>query len=279
VIEAGHCVVSFAGQIVGVEWSGARARAITEMALGGPANGSSALPDSIYRVGSRADTSVLTVFHGADCLYRGDSAGTAAHLLLQAALDGLIRQVDQGIVLHAALLARGARGVLLPGASGSGKTMLAAWLSRCGLDPLSDEAAHLSEEAEDAESFARPFCFKGPWLEPLGLGDVDPQSVLCDDGVTLVPRQILNPTAQAPTVVPRLIVFPHFQAGAAFALERLTQGRAAVRLLETVANARNLSDLGAGRVTALVRQVEAYSLTYGSFAQLDPLLERIEALS
>jgi hypothetical protein len=278
VIERGHRVVPFAGEVVGVEWSGTTARRIAEQALGGLVDGDARLPEVIFRVGARDDTPLLTLFMGRTCLYRGESAASATHLLLQAALDSLISRSVGGLVIHAAVLGRGAGAVLLPGTTGSGKTMLSAWLSRLGLAPLSDEACYLADGESLLQCFARPFCFKGPWVEALGLDGVDHGEVLVDAGVSLVPPRLLSAAAADGGVTPRLIVFPSYRPAAAVEVTRLTPARAAVRLIETVANARNLPDHGRARVTELARTVACYNLTYGHFDQLAPLVALVESI-
>ncbi|MGD9765893.1 MAG: hypothetical protein AB7V27_19560 [Candidatus Binatia bacterium] len=273
----GHRVVPFAGQVVGIEWSGERARYASELAFGAVAAGDDRLPDVIFRIGARDDSPLLTLFCGRTCLYRGESVAAVGHLLLQAALDHLIGKSDGGLVIHAAVVGRGEDGVVLPGPTGSGKTMLSAWLSLRGLAPLSDEACYLADAQALLESFARPFCFKGPWEELLGLERLDRGRVLQDDLVTLVPRELFSAAACRPSIAPRLIVFPRFAADARFELTRLTPARAAVRLIETVANARNLPDHGVGRVTDLARSVDTYRLSYSRFDQLAPFLELVES--
>ncbi|MDX2170750.1 MAG: hypothetical protein SF182_27010 [Deltaproteobacteria bacterium] len=275
----GHRVVPFAGQIVGVEWSGAGARDAAELAFGGVAADDDRLPDVIFRLGTDDDSPLLTLYCGRICLYRGESIGAGAHLLLQAALDHLVRQCDAGLVIHAAVLGCGDDALLLPGPTGSGKTMLSAWLSLRGLAPLSDEACFLRDAESRLESFARPFCFKGPWAELLGVAAPDHRRVLQDDSVSLVPRDLFGSAPRAAARAPRLIVFPHFAPDASFALDRLSPARAAVRLMETVANARNLPDHGVGRVTDLARRVDTYSLTYGRFDQLAPFAALLESLA
>lgn len=276
-IPTGHRVVPFAGQVAGVEWSGTAARDAVALAFGAPVDGDDRLPDVIFRLGARADVPVLTLFDGHTCLYRGTSVGTATHVLLQATLDGLIRTSTDGLVIHAALLRHAGAAVLLPGATGSGKTMLAAWLTMRGLDCLSDEACYFTDRAAPIQGFARPLCFKGPWAERLDLQDIDRAGIAQDDGVSLVPAALLRAPSAPTPAVPRLIVFPRYAAGAPFELARLTPARAAVRLIESVANTRNLPDHGLGRVTELAREVEAYALTYGGFDQLGPLLTLIDA--
>ena len=276
--ERGRGVMAFAGRVVGVEWSGEHARRAASLALGPGTDGDEHLPDVIFRLGVRDDTRMVTVFRGRDCLYRGDMIGTGAHVLVQSVLDSLIDRSDGGLVLHAALLGRGNDGILLPGSSGSGKSVLAAWLALRGLVPLSDEACYLPDGESLLQPYARPFCFKGAWSDLIGFQGGWPGGVLKDAAVSLVPREVLNDAKAPAEITPRLIVFPHFASDAECALTRLTPARAVVRLLGTVANARNLRDHGVGRLTSLARSIEAWDLTYRSFDQLDPLVEMIESL-
>lgn len=275
----GRRSVSFAGQVAGIEWSGERARDVAELACVPQTTAADdRLPDVVFRLGARPDTDVLTLFEGTQCLYRGTAVGTAAHLLVEAVLSSLIGNSADGLVIHAAVVGRGGDGVLLPGPTGSGKTMLSAWLALRGLDHRSDEACYLAAAESPVECFRRPFSFKGPWAQLLGLEGFDRRRVLQDDSVSLVPRELLTTASDPAPIVPRLIVFPQFRADAPFTLARLTPARAAVRLIETVANARNLPDHGVRQVTALARAVDAYSLIYGRFAELDPLVELIDSL-
>jgi hypothetical protein len=95
--------------------------------------------------------------------------------------------------------------------------------------------------------------------------------------VSVVPSAQLKAVREGGSIRPRLIVFPSFVPGALLALTRLSPARAAVRLLETVANCRNLSDHGVGQVTNLARTVPAYHLAYGAFDQLEPLWALVES--
>lgn len=276
-MAGGRRVVTFAGRSVILEWRGPGAEAAASLIEGSSSDLDAAPPAAVFTLEASEDPPLVTLRRGQDRLYRGRSLGSAAHVLLQEALFSLIEGSDGGLVLHAAFLARGSSGVLLPGPTGSGKSMLAAWLALHGLAPLSDEAAYLPAGDEFARPFARPFCFKRSWAEVLGIEPPAGAQILRDGRVHLVPPALFNPAPRPTRVAPRLIVFPQFAAGADFSLTSLTSARAAVRLMESLANARNLDGHGVGQVADLARSVEAWALTYGRFEQLGPLLERIEA--
>jgi hypothetical protein len=274
----GYQPVSFAGEIAGVEWTGAKARQAIALAFADLPTGDDRLPDLTVRVGACSDPALLTVFERRRCLYRGTSVGACAHLLLQTALDRLITRSAGGIVVHSGLVGHGDAGVLLPGATGSGKTMLCAWLTLRGLAYFSDEACFVAAGTSQSDGFARPLCFRGRWAEPLGLpASVDAGHQWRSDDVSLVPSGQLQVLRGGGSIRPRLIVFPHFEPGAPLAMTRLSPARAAVRLLEAVANCRNLPDHGVGQVTNLARTVPAYHLVYGAFDQLEPLWTLVES--
>lgn len=278
-IVCGYRGVAFAGEIVGVEWSGELGRRVAELAFADLSTSDDRLPSVTLRVGAHVDSPLLTLSAGSRCLYRGVSIGACAHLLVQTALESLISRSDSGLVVHAALVGHGDAGVLLPGATGSGKTMLCAWLMRRGMTYFSDEACYVAAGMSSADGFARPLCFKGAWAEPLGVAPTDTIGERRGHGVSLVPSRELKGVCGHGSVVPRLAVFPSFHPGASLAMTRLSKGRAAVRLLETVANSRNLPDHGVDQVTDLARTIPAYHLTYGSFDQLDPLRTLLESIA
>ena len=291
----GRHIVAFAGQQVAIEWRGPAAACLVALLGGRSARdfeaGSAVFPATeeaplvvTLRLSAVEHDGVASVAleHGDIELYRGPSLGTAALHLLQHALHHLIDRSDGGLVLHAALVGFGDGGVVLPGPSGSGKSMLAAWLASQGGQPLADEACYLPDGVWHLTPFPRAFCFKGPWAEPLGLSDAV-ETFRSGDVRIVRPEQIptgrvapgIVATTSTVPVVPRLLVFPRYQRDAPFALTPMRPARAAVRLFETVANARNLSDYGVAAVAGLVRAIPAFGLSYGHVDQLKPLLDLI----
>jgi hypothetical protein len=296
VTDHGRHVVAFAGQRVVIEWRGSAAFPAIALLGGRSASGSAADQTTAGCLTARGSTPVTlnltAVGNGDDTsfaleqgdieIYRGSSLGAAAHHLLQHALHHLIDRSDGGLVLHAALVGIGAKGILLPGPSGSGKSMLAAWLANRGGQPLADEACFLSDSSGYLTPFERAFCFKGSWAEPLGLTDMVETfrngdiSIVTRDRIShdSIAADILSPRSAAP-IVPRLLVFPRYQHYSSFTLSPIPPAQAAARLFESVANARNLADHGVTAVTGLVRSIPAFSLSYGHVDQLLPLEQLI----
>lgn len=270
----GRLLVAFAGQRVQIEWHGAAAEAALGMFEDLPVPPS---PGDAHVV-LRLTTAVadgrpwVTLTRDSDCLYEGTSVAAAADRVLEHTLHHLIDKCDDGVVFHAALAGLDDAGFLLPGPSGSGKSMLAAWLAGRGFVPLADEACFLPNDGWRLEPFLRPFRFKGPWAEAVGLDER--LELWRDADVRIVPRRRVA-AAEVRPVAPRAIVFPRYEAGRAFTLEPVSSARAAARLFESVTNARNLADYGVGRVTALARLAPAYALSYGHFDQLDPLIDLV----
>ncbi len=71
----------------------------------------------------------------------------AAHPLLTVALHETVKRFGR-FPLHAAGLALGGRGVLVPGTSGAGKSTLTVTLVRAGFDFLSDDTVFLTPEGD-----------------------------------------------------------------------------------------------------------------------------------
>lgn len=86
-------------------------------------------------------------------------------------LNTLAAASTDHVVVHAACVAAGGRGVLLPGLSGAGKSELSAACVADGLDYLSDEQAAVDLATGTLTPFPKPLDLKGRGLvSPLALG-------------------------------------------------------------------------------------------------------------
>jgi len=190
----------------------------------------------------------------------------AVAMLLWHVNQRAVASADDLVLLHAAGVARGAIGLVLPGAPEAGKTTLAAGLVRAGWDYLSDEVVAI----DPASGAVRPY--------PKALSiDVGSQTVLADLAPALpralrgrlpaqwqLPPDAIRPGAVArDRVVPRLLVFPRYVAGAATALTPLSRADA---LVAATASTFRYGDAGPRDLEVLaevVRRSACYRLEVG----------------
>ena len=256
--------VAFGGSRVTVTATGARARAVVDFVF------PSACPDApgldsraAFVVETDAPAGLLTARRDATTLYVGDEPADAARALMECATEVIAEDATGGLLLHAAAV-RGPFGtLLLPGATGAGKTTLTAYLvDRYGLRYLTDELTFLPADGAAVKGLRRPLNVKASgralveglarrgWTSlssPVVALVRPPESATDDDG---------DGTA-------RVIVFPRYRANADVNLQPLSAADCALRLPGALVNARNLSDRGIGGVIALARQASAFTLEYG----------------
>jgi len=200
------------------------------------------------------------------CLvFRETAAATAARLLLAETVHAFSVNCRQDILMHAAAAAHSGHGFLLPGPSGAGKSTLSAWLDHHGFSCLSDEIVGISVAETRLLAFPRPIC-----LEPnahvalAGILEAARREgrVLEAEAALLVAQR--SPVPPVPVALDR-IIFPRYIPRTPTVLRPLSKTAAAIRLLGSVANARNFSDRGFAEIGNLVGRAPAFELCYGSF--------------
>lgn len=224
--------------------------------------------DGLYQVGEEANGE-RSARHGVD-------RSEALIHISEAVASRLAGQISTGIALHAGAVAWGGRSVLIPGQSGAGKSSLAAWLFDKGFDYITDELVVLAAGGA-VQGLARAFMLK-PDADKIvgGFSRVAPLRRL-QAGANLVVR----PQDDAAQVSPRqcgLIVFPSFSPGAQIAIQSITAAQACIRLMGCNVNARNLADGGFATLSDLARRVPALELRYGSFEQLEGVVDVLARL-
>jgi hypothetical protein len=176
-------------------------------------------------------------------------------------------------VFHAGAVARGNKAVLLPAASGSGKSTTTAGLLRRGFQLLSDEIGAIELERGRVVGYPRALSLREDVLGLLGLGPEVGVAFPPCTGRLVQPEDLGSSRAPAPADL-ALVVLPRYSPGARTRIERLRSGAALVALMQSSCSQPAHKAAGLDRVLALVRRVPCYELT---FSDLGEALARLEA--
>ncbi len=197
----------------------------------------------------------------------------------------LAQRLNAYLLLHAGVVARGDRALLLPAAPGSGKSTLACALHLAGWRFLSDEFGVVDPETGLVLPMLKPAALKNRSIEVIGampgavLGPIFPKTRKGDVAHFVPDRESF--LARRRGARPRLVVFPRFQAGAALRCTPVPAAEAAMRLGLNSFNYQVLGPVGFHAVVALARHTTAYELVYGglasAIAEIEALLENAPA--
>ena len=269
--------VCYAGSAVAIGYGDAPSARIVEFLFRDAPSGGHVPPHVSFHLSSAGpgDRFMLRQKQAGSVVNTGGSAAVVAEILLGETCHALADRSQGGVLFHAAALAWGGQGLLLPGTIAAGKTTLALWLARRGFQYLTDEMAFVPCGAGHFQPFTRPLNLKHPSREVLRDSfDFERHAahILSAPGYDLVSPRALDP--HPPPAQARLsrIVFPRYRPGD-FSFEPLTPAQAGLALMECLTNARNLPDHGFPEVARLAQAVPTYRMTYGSFAQIAETLE------
>ncbi len=191
----------------------------------------------------------------------------------------LSQRLNAYLLLHAGVVARNDRALILPAAPGAGKTTLSCALHLAGWRFLSDEFGVIDMETGELLPMVRPAPLKNRSIDVIGgrpgavLGPVFPKTRKGDVAHFVPDRESF--LARHQRAQPVLVVFPRFQAGAASQCAPVPRAQAAMRIGLNSFNYQALGPLGLEAVVALARRTVAYELVYGD---LDDAIAHIEVL-
>ena len=174
----------------------------------------------------------------------------------------------QFLIIHAAVLERGGRALLLPAPSGSGKSTLCAGLAFNGWRLLSDELALLDPVQGSVTALPRPVSLKNESIEAIRsfapeaiFGTVVRETVKGSVAYVKPPRAAVAGAAQP--ALPAWIVYPRFAAGAKAMLEPMPKARAFMDLVGCAFNYNVHGRQGFAALTRLVDTADCYAFSYG----------------
>ena len=186
----------------------------------------------------------------------------------------------QFLILHAAVLERNGRALVMPAPSGSGKSTLCAALLLHGWRLLSDELALISMRNGGLVPMPRPVSLKNASIGVIrdfgGLrvqfGSIVHDTVKGTVGHFAAPADSVRRADEA--AVPGWVVFPRWEAGSPAAFTPLSKGRAMMRLIGNAFNYNVQREKGFTALANLVERSECAEFAYGDLDNAVRLFER-----
>jgi len=197
-----------------------------------------------------------------------------AFALLEWGLNWSIAiRAHQYLLLHAAVLERDGRALLLPATPGSGKSTLAAALALRGWRLLSDEFGLVDPHSREIHPLPRPIPLKNQSIEVIRafsaqaqFGPVFPRTRKGDVAHLRPPGDSLR--RQDEPARPAWIVFPRYRAGSPLRRAAMTQSHTFARLSQNSFNYRLLGATGFEALAHLVQSCRCWRAEYSDLKDM-----------
>jgi HprK-related kinase A len=188
---------------------------------------------------------------------------------------------NQYLLLHAAVVERGGRALLLPGRPGAGKSTLAAGLVLRGWRLLSDEVTVLPPGTTEVVPVPRPVGLKNGSIDVIRrfhagavLGPSTPGTRKGTVAHMAPPDESVARGTE--TARPRWIVFPRFDPRAPAELRQVSRPEAFLRVAQQSFNYSVLGTAGFETLAAVFDRCTCHTLTYGMLDDAVSVLESLE---
>lgn len=276
-------VLTFGGTVVEIEYTGGRSAEIVDFLFERiPRAASHSVAQARLRLTEDPVDGVFTLRNHEEVCCVDRSAGAVASWLLHATCRQLVLAGARtnGLLLHAAAVKWAGRGLLLAGATGSGKSTLTAFLTNRGFDYLSDELVYVPLESMCVEGFTAPLKIKRSGVDAL-----EGRVPLTTEGrVSMAGRHdvLVQPGADARATAPvslSVIVFPRYQPNSEFRLKALTPAQTGLRLMAGVLNGERLPDHGFRAAARVASLAAGYTMRYASLTQVEVYLELLRHIT
>ena len=193
----------------------------------------------------------------------------------------IANNAHQYLIIHAAVVEKNGRAVILPAPPGSGKSTLCAALVNRGWRLFSDELALISMKNGNLVPIPRPVNLKNDSIEIIKSFAPDAvfsQKVRDTNKGTVSLMKAPGESAQRSTEVARAawVVFPRYLAGADATLTSKPKAQACMALAQ---NAFNYNVLGAQGFKVLSSVVDASDCYEFGYSQLDEAIEVFDGLA
>lgn len=187
----------------------------------------------------------------------------------------------QFLIIHAAVVEKHGKALILPGAPGSGKSTLCASLINKGWRLLSDELTLVDCLTGSIVAVPRPVSLKNRSIELIANTYPDNEfSPIVHDtlkGSVSLMKPPLDAVSRADEIaLPYLVVFPKYQHQASLNLTSLSKAEAFMRMADLSFNYSVLGVEGFNVMSNLIKRCHVYDFIYdGSFDQASACFEQL----
>jgi HprK-related kinase A len=185
------------------------------------------------------------------------------------------------LLLHAAVVERHGRAIVLPGPSGAGKSTLCAALVARGWRLLSDEFAMVRPDNGLIQPHPRPIGLKNESIDIIQRIVPDakfsgPYEGTAKGTIAYLPAPSAAIQKAEVPAEPALVVFPRYRADGGAALKRLEKAPAFMELVDQSANYFTMLEGGFETLATLVEDCDHYTLSYDTVDDAVTLIESVE---
>jgi hypothetical protein len=184
------------------------------------------------------------------------------------------------LILHAAVLEKNGRALVMPAPPGSGKSTLAAGLMLSGWRLLSDELAIIDRNSLELIALARPVSLKNASIDVIR--QFSPQAVIgrvvedtAKGTVTHLRATDDSHNRVAERAKPGWIILPKYVAGASPGLTPMEKGKTFMTVAEGSFNYGLLGEAGFRAMTALVDASDCYQFEYSRLEEAATVFEQL----
>lgn len=186
----------------------------------------------------------------------------------------------QYLIVHAGVVERQGKVVVMPAVQGAGKSTLTAALAWSGWRLFSDELALLSLEDRQVQPLPRPINLKNESIDIIANfigGGVFSRTVhdTSKGSVALLQPPAASVEAMHRTAPVGAIVFPRYVAGSGLRLRALTRARAFEDIIGHCFNYHLLGLEAFETLHSVIARCNCYSLEYSDFARADRALTEL----
>jgi HprK-related kinase A len=192
------------------------------------------------------------------------------------------REAHRFVAMHAAVVERGGKALIISGESGAGKSTLCAALVLDGWRLLSDEFALLDPDTGMLSPLPRPLSLKNASIDIIRKRG--PEAVFGPEGIDIEDARFAHMKPPATSVyrsgepaMPAMVIFPRWMSAARTSFSPVRRAQVLLRLADQSFNYNYLGVRGFTAMATLARRVAAYELEYSDLDDVLPtLIDRLE---